>query len=52
MLAWLQEVMRTIVAGLQARGVLTPAGKAQWSVSQVRRLLVRAEAANCQLTAP
>jgi DNA invertase Pin-like site-specific DNA recombinase len=44
--------LRTIAAGLQARGVLTPAGKAQWSASQVRRLLVRAEAANCQLTAP
>jgi len=36
--------LRTIAAGLQARGVLTPAGKAHWSASQVRRVLVRAEA--------
>ena len=32
--------LRTIAAGLQARGVLTPAGKAHWSASQVRRVLV------------
>lgn len=32
--------LRTIAAGLQARGVLTPAGKAQWSATQVRRVLI------------
>jgi DNA invertase Pin-like site-specific DNA recombinase len=35
--------LRTLAAGLQARGVLTPTGKAQWSASQVRRVLVRTE---------
>ncbi len=35
--------LRTIAAGLQARGVLTPAGKARWSASQVRRVLMRSE---------
>ncbi len=44
--------LRTIAAALHEHGVLTPAGKVQWSASQVRRLLVRAEAANCQLTLP
>ncbi len=33
--------LRTIAAGLQARGVLTPAGKANWSAGQVRRLMAR-----------
>jgi len=36
--------LRAIAAELQARGVLTPAGKANWSAAQVRRLLARAEA--------
>ncbi len=31
--------LRTIAAGLYARGVLTPAGKAQWSPTQVQRLI-------------
>ena len=35
--------LRTIAAELHARGVLTPAGKTQWSPGQVRRLLARAE---------
>ena len=35
------DSLRTIAAGLQARGVLTPAGKANWSAGQVRRVLVR-----------
>ncbi len=34
--------LRILAAGLQARGVLTPAGKAHWSASQVRRVLVHA----------
>jgi len=38
--------LRTVAAGLQARGVLTPAGKVQWSATQVRRLANRAEAAS------
>ena len=38
--------LRTVAAGLQARGVLTPAGKVQWSATQVRRLTSRAEAAS------
>jgi DNA invertase Pin-like site-specific DNA recombinase len=38
--------LRTIAAGLQARGVLTPAGKAQWSAAQVRRLTSRVKAAS------
>jgi len=38
--------LRTIAAGLQARGVLTPAGKMHWSATQVRRLTSRAEAAS------
>jgi DNA invertase Pin-like site-specific DNA recombinase len=33
--------LRAIAAELHARGVLTPAGKPQWSPEQVRRLLVR-----------
>jgi hypothetical protein len=33
--------LRTIATELHARGVLTPAGKAQWSPEQVRRLLAR-----------
>jgi hypothetical protein len=33
--------LRTIAAELHARGVLTPAGNAQWSAAQVRRLLAR-----------
>jgi len=37
--------LRTIAAQLHARGVLTPAGKAQWSAIQVQRLLARSEAA-------
>jgi len=36
--------LRTIAAGLQAHGVLTPAGKAYWSATQVQRLLVFGEA--------
>ena len=44
--------LRTIAAGLQARGVLTSAGKACWSAEQVRRVLARAEAAGRQLTPP
>ncbi len=36
--------LRAIAAELHARGVLTPAGKAQWSATQVQRLLARAEA--------
>ncbi len=36
--------LRTIAAELHARGVLTPAGKAQWSPTQVRRLMARVEA--------
>jgi predicted flap endonuclease-1-like 5' DNA nuclease len=35
--------LRAIAAELHARGVLTPAGKAQWSPEQVRRLLTRGE---------
>jgi DNA invertase Pin-like site-specific DNA recombinase len=31
--------LRAIAAELHAHGVLTPAGKAQWSAAQVRRLL-------------
>ncbi|MGI4793441.1 MAG: recombinase family protein [Janthinobacterium lividum] len=31
--------LRTIAAGMQAHGVLTPAGKAHWSATQVRRVL-------------
>ncbi len=38
--------LRAIAAELHARGVLTPAGKAQWSPEQVRRLLARGEAAS------
>ncbi len=38
--------LRTVAAGLQARGVLTPAGKVRWSATQVRRLTSRAEAAS------
>jgi DNA invertase Pin-like site-specific DNA recombinase len=33
--------LRTIAAELYARGVLTPAGKPQWSAAQVRRVLAR-----------
>ena len=33
--------LRTIAAGLHARGVLTPAGKLDWSPAQVQRLLKR-----------
>ncbi len=33
--------LRTIAAELHARGVLTPAGSAQWSATQIRRLLLR-----------
>ena len=33
--------LRTLAAELQARGVLTPAGKAHSSAGQVRRVLVR-----------
>ncbi len=36
--------LRAIAAELHARGVLTPAGKALWSATQVQRLLARAEA--------
>ena len=36
--------LRTIAAGLQAHGVLTPAGKAQWTATQVQRVQVRAAA--------
>ncbi len=36
--------LRTLAAGLQAHGVLTPAGKAHWSATQVQRVLVRAAA--------
>ena len=36
--------LRAIAAELHARGVLTPAGKVQWSATQVQRLLARAEA--------
>jgi len=36
--------LRTIAAELNARGVLTPAGKAQWSPTQVRRLMTCVEA--------
>ena len=32
--------LRTIAAGLQAHGVLTPAGKVHWSATQVQRVLV------------
>jgi hypothetical protein len=35
--------LRSIAAALHARGVLTPAGKVQWSPEQVRRLLARCE---------
>ena len=35
--------LRTIAAGLQAHSVLTPAGKAHWSATQVRRVLAQAE---------
>jgi len=38
--------LRAIAAELHARGVLTPAGKAQWSPEQVRRLLTRGEVAS------
>jgi len=38
--------LRTIAAGLQAHGVLTPAGKAYWSATQVWRVLFRAEIAS------
>ena len=31
--------LRTIAAGLQAHGVLTPTGKAHWSAAQVRRVM-------------
>jgi len=34
---------RGITAERHARGVLTPAGKSQWSLEQVRRLLARAQ---------
>ena len=37
--------LRVIAAEVHARGVLTPAGKAQWSPVQVQRLLARAEVA-------
>jgi len=37
--------LRAIAAELHARGVLTPAGKANWSAAQVQRLLARSEAA-------
>ena len=33
--------LRTIAAELHARGVLTPAGKANWSPAQVQRVLAR-----------
>jgi DNA invertase Pin-like site-specific DNA recombinase len=33
--------LRTVAAALHARGVLTPAGKAQWSAAQVQRVLAR-----------
>ncbi len=36
--------LRTIAAGMHAHGVLTPAGKAHWSATQVQRVLVRVEA--------
>ena len=32
--------LRTIAAGLQAHGVLTPTGKAYWSACQVKRVLI------------
>ena len=38
--------LRTIAAGLQAHGVLTPAGKAVWSACQVRRVLARSRLAD------
>jgi predicted flap endonuclease-1-like 5' DNA nuclease len=38
--------LRAIAAELHARGVFTPAGKAQWSPEQVRRLLARSEVAS------
>lgn len=38
--------LRVIAAELHARGVFTPAGKAQWSPEQVRRLLARSEVAS------
>ncbi len=41
--------LRTIAAGLQARGVLTPTGKARWSATQVQRVLVRAEVADTKM---
>ncbi len=36
--------LRAIATELHVRGVLTPAGKAQWSPEQVRRLLARSKA--------
>ena len=38
------DSLRTIAVGLQERGVLTPTGKANWSASQVRRILVLSKA--------
>ena len=38
--------LRTIAAGMHAHGVLTPAGKAHWSATQVQRVLISAKATN------
>ena len=40
--------LRAIAAGLQARGVLTPAGKAHWSAGQVRRVMSRVKEAGAK----
>ena len=41
--------LRTIAAGLQAHGMLTPASKTQWSATQVRRLLMRSGSASIEM---
>lgn len=44
--------LRAIAVELYARGVLTPAGKAQWSPTQVRRLTVRVDAPRAAVGKP
>ena len=41
--------LRTIAAGLQVRGVLTPAGKVEWSATQVQRLVICAKRASIEM---
>ncbi len=40
--------LRDIAVGLQARGVLTPTGKAHWSATQVRRMMGRVKEAGAK----